>query len=241
MAQVIERPALLVIVRHAESERNAAKKGNVYFPDEESAACVKGVPDHETSITPKGVMQAWITGRHICRRFGVFDVVYDSGYLRTEQTRNEILKAYTSQELAEMKLRISDSIRERDTGYTYDMTTEEAHRHFPWIKEYFKEFGYFYARPPGGESQSDVCERVYRFIGNLFSVRAGKKVLVVTHGGTARAFRYNLEKWTGKTYVEKLEEASLKNCGLIVYRYNPDTGRLELQEHGTTFWKEKGQ
>lgn len=240
MQPIIERPALLVIVRHAESERNVAKKGNVYFPDEESAACVKGVPDHETPITQKGAMQAWITGRYIRRRFGTFDVVYDSGYLRTEQTRDQILRAYTSEERERMKLRTSDRIRERDTGYAYDMTIEEAHRYFPWIKEYFKEFGYFYARPPGGESQSDVCERVYRFIGTLFAMRAGKKVLVVTHGGTARAFRYNLEKWTGKMYVEKIKEAELKNCGLIVYRYNHETGRLELEEHGTTFWKEDG-
>lgn len=98
MQPVIERPSLLVIVRHAESERNAIKKGNVYFPDEESVACVKGIPDHETSITQRGIMQALITGRHIRRRFGTFDVVYDSGYLRTEQTRNHILRAYTDEE-----------------------------------------------------------------------------------------------------------------------------------------------
>jgi len=136
-----------------------------------------------------------------------------------------------------VELRTSDRIRERDTGYAYDMTVDEAHGYFPWIKEYFREFGYFYARPPGGESQADVCERVYRFIGHLFSIRAGKKVLVVTHGGTARAFRYNLEKWTGRMYVEKLKEATLENCGLIVYQYNPATERLELREHGTTHWR----
>ena len=138
-----------------------------------------------------------------------------------------------------MKLRTSDLIRERDTGFTYDMTTDEVDRYFPWLKAYWREFGYFYARPPGGESQSDVCERVYRFVGNLFSMRAGNKVLVVTHGGTARAFRYNLEKWTGKMYVEKMEEARLENCGLVVYQYNPETGRLELKEHGTTYWQRK--
>ncbi|MBI5153264.1 MAG: phosphoglycerate mutase family protein [Parcubacteria group bacterium] len=237
MFQAVERPSLLVIVRHAESERNAAKKGNVYFPDEESAACVRGVPDHEVPITTHGVQQAEITGVHIRRQFGMFDVVYDSGYLRTQQTRDEILKAYTLEELKDMKLRTSDLIRERDTGYTYDMTTAEVDTYFPWLRVYWKEFGYFYARPPGGESQSDVCERVYRFIGTLFSIRAGQKVLVVTHGGTARAFRYNLERWTGRMYVEKLKEAELKNCGCIVYVYNPVTGRLEFQEHGTAYWE----
>lgn len=237
MSQAIERPLLLVIVRHAESERNVAKKGNVYFPDEESVACVKGVPDHDIPITERGVEQARITGVHIRERFGMFDVVYDSGYLRTRQTRDEMLKAYSVEERAIMKLRTSDRIRERDSGYTYDMTTTEVDEHFPWLKAYWREFGHFYARPPGGESQSDVCERVYRFIGNLFSVRAGQKVLVITHGHAARAFRYNLEKWTGKMYVEKTKGTELKNCGLIVYRYDVKTRRLELREHGTTYWQ----
>ena len=32
----VERPSLLVLVRHAESARNVAKKGNRFFLDDES-------------------------------------------------------------------------------------------------------------------------------------------------------------------------------------------------------------
>lgn len=239
----MQRPALLVIVRHAESLRNAVKQGNVYMPDDESASFVLGTPDHRIPITPEGHRQARETGVVLREKFGIFDVVYDSGYLRTQETLDEILSAYTSEERARMKRRISHLLRERDSGYTYDMTMDEVDEHFPYFREYWKQFGYFYSRPPGGESQSDVCERVFRFIGMLFKQRAGKKVLIVTHGGTSRAFRFNLEKWTAEDYERDSDSGrrhSLLNCGLIVYCYNETTGRLELEECGNTYWKEDG-
>ena len=51
------------------------------------------------------------------------------------------------------------------------------------------------ARPPGGESLADVVARVHTFLGTLFRDRGGQKILVVTHGGTIRCFRFLLERW----------------------------------------------
>ena len=238
----MQRPALLVIVRHAESSRNLVKKDNVYMPDDESASLVVGVPDHKIPITEVGHRQARETGAALREQFGVFDVVYDSGYLRSKETLDEILKAYSEEESRHMRRRTSHLLRERDSGYTYDMTTDEVDQYFPYFRAYWKQFGYFYARPPGGESQSDVCERVYRFVGILFKQRPGKRVLIVTHGGTSRALRFNLEKWTADDYEKDSDSGkrhALPNCGLIVYRYDESTGRLELEECGNTYWKEK--
>lgn len=61
----IRRPALLVLVRHAESARNKAKQGTVYFADEEARRTVRGVPDHKIALTEEGMTQAEKTGIYL--------------------------------------------------------------------------------------------------------------------------------------------------------------------------------
>lgn len=233
----MDRPALLVLVRHGESHMNVAKKDNIYVP-QDSAGLVKGIPDHKVELTGRGKQQALQTGIYLREKFGTFDVVYDSGYARTRQTREGLLAAYSADELAHTKIRQSHLIRERERGYTFDMTTREAETHFPWLKNYYDTFGHFYARPPGGQSQADLCDQVQRFIGLLFAQRAGEKVLVVTHGHTLRAFRFNLEKWTPEQYDESVNNGcKFDNCGITAYRLNPQTGKLDLECYNEVLWK----
>ena len=52
------------------------------------------------------------------------------------------------------------------------------------------------ARPPGGESLADVTGRVHEFLNALFRDHAGQKIMIVTHAGTLRCFRFLLEGWT---------------------------------------------
>src|SRR5829696_313064 len=111
---VVQRPALLVIVRHAESARNQAKKGSVYFADDAARRVGRGTPDHLVELTADGHKQAAQTGLAIRQRFGVFDYVYTSGYARTEQTADGILAAYPPDERERMKVRMNLFIRERD-------------------------------------------------------------------------------------------------------------------------------
>src|SRR5687767_989135 len=152
MGSPAQRPALLVLVRHAESARNQAKKGSVYFADDAARQVVRGTPDHLIELTEDGHKQALQTGVGIRERFGVFDYVYTSGYARTEQTAEGILAAYSEPERELMKVRMNLFIRERDPGFAYDMTRDEAETAFPWLHEYWQTFGGFMARPPGGES-----------------------------------------------------------------------------------------
>ena len=63
---------------------------------------------------------------------------------------------------------MSSFIRERDSGYAYDMTEEEAKKQFPWMEEYWKTFGGFFAVPPGGESYAQVAQRIYLFLDTIF-------------------------------------------------------------------------
>jgi broad specificity phosphatase PhoE len=232
----VQRPALLVIVRHAESVRNQVKKDAVYFADDAARRVVRGTPDHLIELTPDGHEQAEQTGHAIRERFGLFDYVYTSGYTRTEQTADGLLSAYTDPERERTKVRMNLFVRERDPGYTYDMTEAEAKAAFPWLEEYWQTFGGFFSRPPGGESLADVVSRVHTFLNTLYRDRAGQKVLVVTHGGTIRCFRFALERWEYKQASQRLYGQAPANCGVTTYRCADSGDRMELEEYNRVYW-----
>jgi len=232
----VDRPALLVIVRHAESARNQAKKGSVYFADDAARRVVRGTPDHLVELTAAGHEQAMQTGVAVRERFGLFDYVYTSGYTRTVETADGLLAAYSDTERAQMKVRMNLFLRERDPGHAYDMTEAEAEAAFPWLNDYWRTFGGFMARPPGGESLADVVGRVHRFLDTLFRDRPGQKILVVTHGGTIRCLRFALERWSYEQAERWPPGQSPVNCGVTTYRYAPDVGRLVLEDYNRVHW-----
>jgi broad specificity phosphatase PhoE len=234
-------PSRLVLVRHAESERNVAKKGSVFFADDESRRAVHGVPDDAIPLTAEGRRQAERTGEALRARFGAFAYVYNSGYRRTVETMEGILRAFPDSERAATEVRQNVFIRERDTGYAYDMTTAEAEAAFPWLSEYWETSGPFFARPPGGESVAQVCERVHLFLDMLSRERAGQQVLVVTHGVTLRAFRFLLERWTYDEVVTRFRQDPPHNGSVTVYEHDPGAGRLVLREYNTVYWREAAQ
>jgi len=235
-----DRPELLVFIRHAESARNKVRRTShsmlSLYDDEESRRGLMGIPDHLIQLTPEGIEQARKTGEALRQRFGLPSYVYHSGYRRTVETAENVLKAYSAEELAQIKVRQHLFIRERDPGYTYDMTNEEAEKHFPFLKEYWKTFGGFFARPIGGESLAQMTERAYMFLNMLFRDRAGQKVFVVTHGGTLRCFRFLLEHWDYEQALRWPPGQGPKNCGVTVYRYDRKLKRLILQEYNTVLW-----
>lgn len=229
------RPSLMVFVRHGQSARNIAKKQNRFFLDDESRKAVQGVPDWQVPLTEEGWRQARVTGRALRERFGTFDYVYHSGYRRTEDTAAGILEAYPPDEAAQMLVRMNPSIRERDNGYTYDMTTAEAESAFPWLQAYWDTFGPWFSRPPGGESLAEVSERAYTFLNTVFRDRAGARILVVTHGGTLRAFRFLLERWTFDQVNAELRAYSTPNCCVTTYRFDEEKKRLVLGDLNAVF------
>jgi broad specificity phosphatase PhoE len=229
------RPALLVLVRHGQSQRNVAKKRNRFFLDDEARRPIRGVPDHLIGLTDIGREQAVQTGGALRDRFGPFDQLYHSGYRRTIETTEALLSAYPAEIRSAIRIRHHLFIRERDQGHAYDMTDAEAAAAFPWLQDYWTMFGPFFARPPGGESLAQVCERVYAFLQKLARTMAGKRVLVVTHGGTIWCLRYVLERWTYEEAEQRFRTEHIANCSVTSYELAP-SGRLELKLAGQTFW-----
>jgi broad specificity phosphatase PhoE len=228
-------PSRLVLVRHAESARNVAKKGNIFFADDESRRAVRGIPDHAIPLTPEGKAQSERTGRALRARFGRFDHVYHSGYRRTLETTEGLLRAYPEEERASIQVHQDVFIRERDPGFAYDMTTAEAEAAFPWLQEYWRTSGSFFARPPGGESVAQVCERVHLFLQTLTRDHAGERLLVVTHGVAMRAFRFLLESWTYEDAAAHFRGDPPHNCSVTVYEPAQEGGPLELREYNTVY------
>jgi broad specificity phosphatase PhoE len=232
------RPAVLVLLRHAESARNLAKKGNRFFLDDEARKAVQGVPDHRTPLTARGRQQALQTGMALRRDFGLFDYAYHSGYQRTRETLEHVLGAYPDQERHRIQVRHHLFLRERDTGYTFDMTTAEAESAFPWLQDYWNTYGPIFGRPPGGESLADVAKRVYLFLSMLFRERGGRRVLVVTHGGTLWMFRMLLERWSWEEAEEQFRKGSVPQCSVTDYVFDAQSGRLMLHELTRVHWQD---
>lgn len=233
----IKRPTQLIFIRHAESARNKAKQRTTYFADEEARKTVRGIPDHKIAITDLGWEQARKTGLYLRQEFGRPDYVYHSGYLRTVQTLEAILEAFPKAERKRIEVRMNQFIRERDPGYTYDMTVKEAEAHFPWLREHWATFGGYFARPPGGESIADTAQRFHTFLNALFRDRAGKKVWVVLHGHTLRAARFLLERWEFDQALKWPPGQTPENCGITVYEFDKKQNRLMLREYNTVAWR----
>ncbi len=231
------RPSQLIFIRHAESARNKAKKGSSYFADDEARKCLRGIPDADIPITDLGWDQARRTGRYLHERFGRPDYFYHSGYRRTMETLEGIFEDYSDMEKGLIQVRMNQFLRERDPGYTYDMTEKEAEVAFPWLKEHWVTYGGYFARPPGGESLADVAQRVHTFLNTIFRDRRGVKVWVVLHGGTLRAVRLLLERWDYQQALHWPDGQSPANCGITVYDFDRSAGRLVLQEYNTVCWR----
>lgn len=64
---------------------------------------------------------------------------------------------------------------------------------------------------------------------------AGKRVLIVTHGGTIWCFRYVLERWTYEEAERRFTTESIRNCSVTSYEREPP-GHLALRLAGHTCW-----
>lgn len=215
-------PQLLVVLRHAESARNAAKTGKIFFNDADQIDELRTVPDHENPVTEAGIGKARDAGRQLRDTFGSFDVVMHSGYRRTLETMAALLEAWTDSERASMQIAHHLLLRERDGGYAFNFTETQAATAFPWLQEYWRVNGPFFSRPPGGESLADVAQRVHQFLESSAAPLDGKRVLLVTHGGTLRMFRYWLEGWTYEAAANNWHNTPVPNCSYVAYERNAD-------------------
>lgn len=221
MEQPQKWPDLLIIVRHGQSERNVAKDQ----AKASGAAMVWGsnVRDVDTPLTALGIQQAVATGKFLRDR-AAFDVIFSSPYMRTVQTSQHIAEQLT----AGPQIVLEERVREIEFGILDGLTRQGIQDRYPeeWVRR--EREGKYWYRPPGGESRPDVALRVHSFLGALTRDFRRQRVLVVCHSVVVLIFRRLLERWDEAKYLEVDQEDDVLNCGITIYKYDPEVTRLKL-------------
>lgn len=237
LRRFIKTPYRLVLIRHAESERNKALDGALFLKDPTQFEAVGKVPDHKISITERGWLQAKDTSKSLYKIFGRPHKIFHSGYLRTRQTTEGI----TSDFPRKHRLNIEEdlTIREREAGYTHTLLQSEAERDFPYLQAYWDVVGGLFARPVGGESLMDVVEhRLKHMMDKLNRNHRGQTVFLVTHGRVIQCLRFLLDdmSWDQMEHFLSSPESIPENCGVTTYQYDPMIGKLKLQRWNQVLW-----
>lgn len=210
----------LVLIRHAQSARNAVFHGNTFYKDNQEKL---GTPNHFIHLTDKGRGQAVEVGSTLYRNeaeHGTPKVILHSGFKRAKETAEIIKHEFETQHRSKnLPIEQNHLLRERDAGHAFEMRESEAAKHFPFLQDYWKFEGKWFAVPPGGESFVQVMDRVSLFLHALTSNRKyeGKTIYAVTHGGTMQAFKMVIEKVPFDEADKRV--VNPKNCEVVRYEY----------------------
>jgi len=181
--------ATVYIVRHGETEWNFKK-------------LIQGQSD--SPLTKEGVKQAKKLSKKLIKV--KFDLVFSSDLLRAKRTAEIII--------AEQKLEIATSklLRERRFGKLEGKPVQTLRAFDDLFAKLKHEEIYSYKSFPDVESDEEIVTRLITFLREAAITHAGKKILVVTHGGVMRAFLIKLgvsdykdPVWVGNAGYIKLE------------------------------------
>lgn len=228
-------PKKLILIRHAESDRNKALLGEKFIKDPKLMNAIGNIPDHKVGITENGKRQAIETSKKIFNKYGNPDIVFHSGYKRTKETAKFIFencdkKVETVEDL---------SIRERENGYTHILLEEEKNSHFPYLQKYWDIVGGLFSRPVGGESLVDVIEnRINPFLIKIFEEHQNKNIFLVTHGRVIQCMRIILDEMDLETMEEfiKDEKNTLLNCSVTCYELSEKENKLKMVGWNEVFY-----
>jgi len=253
-------PKSITLVRHGQSEYNKLRLKKekderyqlfkkAFEENPHSPECLKlaeemlkkfalNVSDYETGLTSHGRQQAQMTGRNIKFSIPTPDIVIVSPYLRTHKTFELMCDSWP--ELAQRKPIPDDRVREQEHGLSllyndwrlFEVFHPEQHALRNLLGPYWYQF-------PQGESVSQVRDRIRSFTSTLIREYAGKDVMVITHHLTILSFRANFERLSPEEFIRLDEEEKPKNCGVTIYKCNPDIGsggKLEIDCYNSCFW-----
>ena len=218
-------PIDLVLVRHGQSEGNAAKRLSEKG-DNTGYASLNDRHTRSYRLSMRGQEQAVTAGKWLEKEFyedGIgFDRCITSEYNRAMETaalldlpnaswfRNFYL---TERDWGDMEI-CPDNEREEKFGDALRMRKIEP----------------FFWRPPGGESLAELCLRLDRVLQTLHRECSDMKVIIVCHGEVMRAFRVLLERMPQERFREIVlnqKGYGVHNCEIMHYtRRDPDTGNI---------------
>ena len=150
------------LVRHGETNWNAERR-------------FQGHTD--VDLNQRGIAQAAQMAKAIKAIDLQFDVLYTSDLQRAAKTANAIEKLFNTKAI------VDSSLRERHLGVFQGVTTEEAPGFGPelWKSHISRDV---HQELRGGESITQLAERVQKALEKIRQQHIGKTILLVSHGGT---------------------------------------------------------
>lgn len=221
-------PLDLVLVRHGQSEGNAAKR--LSEAGDHSAYSPEFRKRHSGTyrLTDLGRTQADQAGEWLRTAFygfpdPGFDRYYVSEYLRAKETAALL-------NLPGAGWYTDPYLTERDGGDIDIAPEDERQERFSHALE-MRVIEPFFWRPPNGESFMMLCQRIDRVLDTLHRECSDKRVIIVCHGEVMRAFQVRLERLSQQDFrrlvLSKDPKDRIHNCEVIHYtRRDPGPGRM---------------
>ncbi len=201
-----EIKAHLLLVRHGESETNAAN-------------AFSGRAD--PSLTAKGREQARRVGQKLVESDLRPDRVFTSQMKRCRETTELVLDTV---ERSGVPIDSSAALNERDYGLLTGLDKDAAAVQFG--EEQIRRWRRSYAEaPPDGESLQDTAARALAYYIRVIlpKVLSGGTTLVVSHGNTLRALIMALDGMSAET----IEGFDVSTGSIILYDLAPDSRVVE--------------
>lgn len=187
----------LLLVRHGESEANAQ-------------GLLQG--QAEFALTERGIEQARLVGVRLAREYPTLDALYASSLGRTIETARVIGAMVGLDPI------LDDRLREYDMGIVSGMHHREVRARYPDLGNFWLEERPADWRPVPGEEGGEAFHR--RIRGAFAEIRARHRkdatVVIVSHGGTLRAFMcqtLHRDDYNGTQF-------RLSNVSLTVFDWN---------------------
>lgn len=209
------KPQFLLLVRHGESQANAA----IAAGTDELYYNVPG-SDREVALTELGMTQALEAGHKLSRFLslrGQISKIWLSPFRRIRQTIDQIESALGYKTARKEDERLS----KRSYGLFWNLTYKGVALLHPEEQAKFNQQGVLDYRPPGGENYPDLFERIQRFIDEELNQEGGN-VLIGAHSVVILTFQRLLEGLPDSEVVRRYENVELENGHLRAYvRYAP--------------------
>ena len=166
----------------------------------------------DTALIPAGVYQAErLRDRLSCESL---TAIYASDLERARHTAQIVASAH------HLPVRVVPGLREICFGCFEGKTWDEIREAYPEASQAWW-VGMSTICPPGGESLQDFVERVTAVAHRLQEAHAGETILLVTHGGTARALLCAFLGWDLSHF----------------WRWRVDNTSLSVVEDGPLGWR----
>jgi isoleucyl-tRNA synthetase len=217
----------LIVDSIATLKKYTKKSGNTYFvirhgqADHNLSLLWNCDPTQKSDLTEEGILQV----QHTAGAFDdTIDVVITSPFDRTKQTARVFLEA----KQRTIPIETDDRLSEWNVGKEYSGTSLE--NYFSVRNSSPDRYNF---KSADGESYIDVMIRAAQFIYDIEKKYQGKKILIVTHGGPARAielisqgFSYNTLFETTRAY-QNFNNAELRHIDFVPLPHN-DQFELDL-------------